>query len=141
MEIKYKDSIPLSDYGILEDAVGWEYNPDQFDIAIKHSAYVTAAYDGGKIVGAARIVWDYGDDAFLKDVAVLPDYQGRGIGKALVLRVADYLKNAIRPGWDINLDLIAANGKAPFYEKLGFEICSIKEGGTAHMRMNIKRDL
>jgi GNAT superfamily N-acetyltransferase len=140
MNIIYKDSLPLSDYGILEDAVGWEYNPEQFDTAIKNSAYVTAAYDGGQIAGAARIVWDYGDDAFLKDVAVLPKYQGHGIGKALVLRVVDYLKNAIRPGWDINLDLIAADGKAPFYEKLGFEIRSIKEGGTAHMRMNIKKD-
>ncbi|MDR0991693.1 MAG: GNAT family N-acetyltransferase [Ruminococcus sp.] len=140
MQITYTDSISLSDYGILEDAVGWTYNPEQFEVCIKNSAYVTAAYDGGRIVGAGRIVWDYGGDAYLEDLAVLPEYQGRGIGKALVFRVINYLENAIRPGWDINLDLIAANGKAPFYEKLGFEIRSIKEGGTAHMRMNIKKD-
>jgi GNAT superfamily N-acetyltransferase len=141
MNIIYKDVFPLSDYAAIEEAVGWEYNPEQLEVCIENSPYKTAAYDGERIVGAARILWDLGDDAFLKDLGVVPEYQGRGIGKALVLRVIDYLKNAIRPGWEINLDLIAANGKAPFYEKLGFEIRSIKIGGTAHMRMNIKRDL
>jgi GNAT superfamily N-acetyltransferase len=143
MSIFYTDKITTADYAVLETAVGWGYNPEQLEACINGSAYVTAAYDdgegGAKIIGAARIVWDGGDDAFLKDVAVLPQYQGRGVGKELVLRVINFLKETIRDGWDINLDLIAASGRWGFYEKLGFGIQSSKDGGTAHMRLKISK--
>jgi GNAT superfamily N-acetyltransferase len=145
MTIIYTDKIECDDYAVLETSAGWEYNEEQLSACIEGSAYVTAAYDcdeienGAKAVGAARIVWDGGDDAFLKDVAVLPEYQRHGIGKELVLRVVKYLRETIREGWDINLDLIAANGRRGFYEKLGFEIMSSKDGGTAHMRMKITK--
>jgi GNAT superfamily N-acetyltransferase len=150
MSIFYTDKITTADYAVLETAVGWEFNPEQLEACINGSAYVTAAYEcpdgatadnqtAAKIIGAARIVWDFGDDAFLKDVAVLPQYQGRGVGRELILRVINFLNENIKEGWGINLDLIAANGRSGFYEKLGFGIQSSKDGGTAHMRLHITK--
>jgi GNAT superfamily N-acetyltransferase len=163
MSITYKTEINVTDYALLEAAVGWDFNVEQFEACIKGSACIIAAYDvsdsgvdnavncesdkngddigekTAKIIGAARIIWDGGDDAVLRDLVVLPEYQGRGIGKELVTRVINYLKNAIRPGWDINLDLLAESGKDGFYEKQGFHSLGALNNGMTYMRMKIER--
>jgi GNAT superfamily N-acetyltransferase len=148
MPIIYTDKITYAGYAALETAVGWKYNEEQLAECIKGSAYVTAAYDGGetadkqnsaKAIGAARLIWDGGDDAIIRDVAVLPEYQGRGIGKELVLRVVKYLRDNIREGWSLYLELFAESGRAGFYEKLGFNCCGTVNGDMTYMRLLIKK--
>jgi hypothetical protein len=38
----------------------------------------------------------------------------------MVKQLVSYLKNHMKPGWGISVDLMAAAGKERFYEKLGF---------------------
>jgi GNAT superfamily N-acetyltransferase len=141
LKITYINTISVEDYNTLFRAVGWgDCNPEQLANAIKNSAFITSAKCGERIVGAARIVWDGGDGALLRDVVVLPEYQGYGIGKKLVTMTVDFIRQALRPGWSVRYDLIASTGKEDFYGKLGFEICSVKDSGTAHMRMNLQRE-
>jgi GNAT superfamily N-acetyltransferase len=139
-KITYTNTISVEDYNALFCAVGWgDCNPEQLANAIKNSAYIVVAKDGERIVGAARIVWDGGDGALLRDVVVLPEYQGYGIGKNLITKTIDFIRQALRTGWVVRYDLIASAGKEIFYSKLGFEIRSVKDGGTAHMRMNLQK--
>ena len=49
------------------------------------SNLVIAARDGGKIVGVARALTDYAYCCYLSDLAVDRAYQGRGIGRQLIV--------------------------------------------------------
>ncbi len=70
--------------------------------------------DGGRLVGAGRALADGADCAYVCDVAVLPRYQGAGLGKALVSRLVDDCKDHRK------ILLYAVPGKEGFYRKLGF---------------------
>jgi len=61
-----------------------------------------------------------GLQALVMDVIVLPEYQGRGIGKELMKRVMEYLDNLSRDG-GIFVNLMSAQGREGFYEQFGFE--------------------
>jgi GNAT superfamily N-acetyltransferase len=47
-------------------------------------------YDGARQIGFARMVTDRATFAYLADVYVLEEYQGRGLGKALVRAVMEH---------------------------------------------------
>ena len=49
------------------------------------SNLVIVARDGGKIVGVARALTDYAYCCYLSDLAVDRAYQGRGIGRQLIV--------------------------------------------------------
>ena len=62
------------------------------------------------------------------DVAVLEDYQGRGIGKNLMIKLLEGEEN-------IPVHLTATFGKEEFYKKLGF-----KKHKTAYSKYPFKTD-
>lgn len=121
MTLTYTHKISVDDYNALRLSAGWMVlNPEQAQAGLNGSAFIFAANDNDKTVGAARLVWDGGYAALIKDVLVLPDYQGKGIGKHMMEQVISYLKEQMKPGWGISIDLMAAIGKEGFYEKFGF---------------------
>jgi ribosomal protein S18 acetylase RimI-like enzyme len=67
-----------------------------------------------RLVGAGRVVGDGIDTAYLCDVVVHPDFQGRGLGKALVLKLKELSAGHRK------IILYANPGKEDFYRKLGF---------------------
>ena len=54
------------------------------------------------------------------DVIVLPEYQGRGIGKELMKHVTEYIDSLSRDG-GVFVNLMSAQGREGFYERFGFE--------------------
>jgi ribosomal protein S18 acetylase RimI-like enzyme len=89
-------------------------NPETLQTAFQNSRYALFAWDSGKLIGAGRVLSDGVDCAYICDVALLPEYQGAGLGKTLVQQLLDLLKNHQK------IILYAAPGKEPFYRKLGF---------------------
>lgn len=121
MDIKYVNRISSEDYTQLRDSVGFSQIPlRQTIIGLKNTAYQVAAVDGNRTVGMARILWDGGYTAFLADVIVHPDYQGKHIGYEMVQNILDFLQSQMKPGDRILISLGAAKNKEPFYLKLGF---------------------
>lgn len=106
----------------LYRSVGWEApGLDQITIALEHSFVTFCAYDGELAVGMARLLGDGGMSFYIKDFAVRPEYQGKGVGHLLMTAIEEYIMSHIPNGWAVSLELISSKGREPFYEKFGFE--------------------
>lgn len=111
------------EYNELRKSVDWsELTPAQAERGLAHTTFLVAVRDGEQIIGMGRILFDYGYTAYLGDVIVCPQYQGRGIGKQIVQMLMEQTMEAADEGDRIMFILGAAKGKEPFYEKLGFQI-------------------
>lgn len=81
---------------------------------------VLVAEEGGRIIASAMAGHD-GHRGMLYYVAVAPDKQGHGLGKAAVRAAEKWL--AAKGVWKLNLLVRAENEKVRgFYEKLGYEV-------------------
>lgn len=78
------------------------------------SQYKSFALDGAKLVGAARAFSDTLDCAVVCDVAVLPEYQGKGVGRQVMQNLMDDMGSYER------IMLFATIGKEAFYKQFGF---------------------
>ena len=67
----------------------------------------------GQMIGFGRAISDGVFQAAIYDVAILPEYQARGIGTIIIKTIMDKLSNC-------NFILYAAPGKEGFYQTLGF---------------------
>lgn len=79
-----------------------------------NSRFKCFVLDADKLVGAGRALADGRDCSYLCDIVVHPDYQGRGLGKALVARLSELSAGHRK------IILYANPGKEGFYRKLGF---------------------
>jgi len=106
----------------LYRSVGWEApDLDQITTALEHSYATFCAYDGDWAVGMARLLGDGAMSFYIKDFAVRPEYQGKGVGRLLMNAMEEYIRSQLPNGWAVSLELISSKGKEPFYEKFGFE--------------------
>jgi GNAT superfamily N-acetyltransferase len=123
MSMIYKEN-ELPDKGAffhLYDSTGWndEYqlSADEIYNCLSASWYMVSAYDGDLLVGFGRILSDGKLHALITEMIVLPEYQGRGIGRRILKYITDIcLVHEIR-----DIQLFAAKGKAGFYEKYGYK--------------------
>ena len=61
------------------------------------------------------------DACYIKDVAVRPEYQGKGIGRMLINELLKYVSENSISGTDVFIELSASRDNIPFYEKFGFD--------------------
>lgn len=120
--IKFVKKLPsVDEYLYLYDSVGWKKRDKKFvEEALENSILGICAYDNDKIIAMARVIGDKSVFIYVHDVIVDSNYQGKGIGKELMLQLVkelrEYKKNY--PGMRVYLG--ASKGKEEFYEKVGF---------------------
>jgi GNAT superfamily N-acetyltransferase len=112
----------LYGYKCLFESTGWTssiaISEDVLKMAIDNSWYWVSVFDKEKLIGVGRLVSDGALYAFVCDMIVLPEYQGKGIGKAILKMLKDKcMESRIQRVW-----LFAAQGRAGFYIKNGFDI-------------------
>ncbi|MDD1668657.1 MAG: GNAT family N-acetyltransferase [Methanomicrobiales archaeon] len=124
VEVKAVTSWDADEILALYRSAGWwhdgEDDPSQIPGIIRGSLAFIVAVDpeSGKAVGMGRAISDGVSDAYIQDLVVLPEYQGRGIGRAILRRIlAECRERGI--GW---IALIAEGGTGGFYRELGFEV-------------------
>jgi GNAT superfamily N-acetyltransferase len=91
-----------------------EKPPDALRTVYGNSMFRCFVYAGAVLVGAGRALADGVDCAYIADVAVHPDHQGRGLGKAIIRRLVAQAEGHKK------IILYANPGTEGFYEGLGF---------------------
>lgn len=131
MSIEYIEGVSVKDYEKLRASAGWpRLAEEQHETGLRNSSFVIGAYDNGICVGMGRILWDGGYVSYIADVLVLPEYQGQGIGKNIVISCEEFVKSQVKPDWKMLFVGIAAPGKDDFYSKLGFSIRPNENAGS-----------
>lgn len=78
----------------------------------------------GRAIGCVRVD-DRTDHVFLEEIQLLPEFQGRGIGSALI---QSEITRARRMHQPVLLQVLTGNDRArALYERLGFEVCGTTE--------------
>ena len=90
-------------------------SPADLQKSFSNSMFKCFVYEAGKLVAAGRALADGVDCSYICDVAVHPEYQGKGLGRQVVMRLVEFSKDHRK------IILYAAVGKEPFYLKLGFK--------------------
>lgn len=120
-EVEIVERLPTpEEYRRLLRAVGWANTdrPDRARAALAGAQFGVVAVEGGHAVGAGMVVGDGATFAYLKDIMVDPEWQGRGIGTRIVDALVAILR---RPGADgMLVTLFTGQHLAEFYEKFGF---------------------
>ena len=116
------------DLDISEDcsAVNWQtvvavlkqvgmayYDPALHKKAFEASAATVFVYRSGRLIGFGRAISDDAYQAAVYDCAVLPEFQGQGIGRRIMDAILTRLSHC-------NVLLYASPGKEGFYRKHGF---------------------
>ena len=124
MDIIFGSKISVEDFNFLRKSVGWgELELKIATKSIENALFIVTAIYDGKIIGLTRVSGDGGYTVFITDVIVLPDYQNKGIGKQLITKAMDYIKETfLEKGQGISVNLMSAKGREPFYEKFGFNV-------------------
>ena len=100
----------------LMEAVGFGWREPALLAQIFAGSFaVCYACNGDKLVGAARAISDGVRFPAVYDVAVLPEYQGRGIGRRIMEDLLPRLPSR-------SVLLLSVPAECAFYEKLGFRL-------------------
>jgi GNAT superfamily N-acetyltransferase len=80
---------------------------------------VVAHHDSGALVGMGRVVGDGAFYFYIQDVVVHPDHQARGLGRSVVERLVDRIRE-VAPGHCF-VGLFATPAAEGLYRSLGWE--------------------
>lgn len=118
--VKYNE-LSAEEFVYLWETV-WGQFPtlEQAKLAMDNTLFRVSVFDGKQIVAMARVIGDMGLCYYIKDVIVLPEYQGKGIGRLLIDELLKFVNENGVPNTQIFVELCAMPDKIPFYEKFGF---------------------
>lgn len=117
MELEFKQDYAGVDWQAVSETlkrVGMAYyDPDVQKKAFEASHTSVFVYHADQLIGFGRAISDGAYQAAIYDCAVLPEFQGKGIGKKIMNKILSRISHC-------NIILYAAPGKEGFYQKLGF---------------------
>lgn len=102
-------------------------DPYKMKRAFEASYAVVVVCDSDKLVGMGRALCDGEYQAAIYDMVVLPEYQGKGIGKKIIEKLCEQLPVE-------NIILYSVPGRENFYMKCGFrKMCTAMARLNQHM--------
>ncbi len=110
----------VNEYIRLRDSVGWWKTDENATYkALKNSRFSVVAVEYGTAIGCGRIIGDGGLYFYIQDLIVYPDFQGKGLGKAMMTELMNYIYSSAKAGAFVGL--MAAKGIEKYYEPFGFK--------------------
>ena len=127
----YDESVALR-YAVLRKPLGLEFTPEQ--LSAEWSDTHLAAFDAsGRMQGILLLTPVSEQEIKMRQVAIAPEQQGKGLGTALVLE-----SEALAKSWNAEkISLHARETAVPFYLRLGYSIVGepFEEVGIPHSKM------
>ena len=121
-------SVP--DYLRLREKAG--LSPKTRDAAergLPNSLFAVQVVLGDEVVGMGRIVGDAGCFYHVVDIAVIPEHQGRGLGKLIMREISNYIEREVPDSGFVSL---LADGEAhKLYQQFGFSLTAPESVGMA----------
>jgi GNAT superfamily N-acetyltransferase len=120
-----KKDLPSEQLHELFVSVGWSDGSETpkmielYNVPFINSTLVISAWEGGRLIGAVRVLSDKRFRSIIYDLLVLPEFQGRGVGRELVKRCIEHFPSS---EWLVQ----TVQETAGFYEKNGFSINAVK---------------
>lgn len=118
--IQFREAVPtVEDYCQLRALAGLSAKTHEAATrALPNTVFGVCAYQGSELVAMGRIIGDGGCHLQVCDIAVLPRLQGRGLGKAVMQRLSDWMQGNLPPSAYVSL---LADGEAHrLYAQFGF---------------------
>jgi ribosomal protein S18 acetylase RimI-like enzyme len=117
MSIEFTEDTEVIDWerlsGVFKRTPLGHRDPVTLREVFQNSSIRCFVWDAGELIGAGRAITDGLRYCVIFDVVLLPEYQGRGIGKQVMEFLADRSKG-------LTVLLYAMPGKEGFYSKLGY---------------------
>jgi ribosomal protein S18 acetylase RimI-like enzyme len=134
MQISYTTSCDAADWNRVREilqTVGMGHHSAQCHQKAFEASHMTIfAYRGDQLVGFGRAISDGQYQAAIYDCAVVPEFQGHGIGSEIIRLIVGQFTHC-------NIILYASPGREGFYEQHGF--ARMKTGMALFLEMDSKR--
>ncbi len=116
-----ENDLYVDTYLKIREQVGWKkLTREQAQKALDNSLFTVVAIEDDKVLGMGRIVGDGAVICYVQDLVILPDCQGRGVGRMIMNRLKEFVSEIQLEGTEMMFDLMCAKGREVFYEKMGF---------------------
>lgn len=112
---EYQQMVKLRD-DILRKPLGLHFTPDELEAEKEH--LLIAAFEDEQMLGCCMLLEEKPGLARLRQMAVLNDLQGKGIGRALM----NFAENIARDRGYRAICMHARSNAVGFYEKVGYRI-------------------
>lgn len=121
-EITYEFKKPnIDEFNLLRDAVEWNIEEkgisnERAQESLNAAPFCVTAWDGDKIIGMVRMSGDTGMYGYIQDTIVLPEYQGKGVGKKMM----DLILSKVKDKKGYLLGVCPSKVSVEFYSSFGF---------------------
>jgi len=131
---EYDEAVHLR-YEVLRRPLGLDFTPEQ--LAAEYDDVHLAGFDGmGRLVGYLCLTPLNNDEVKMRQVAVAPEWQGKGVGKKLVAASEELAKHLNFK----RMTMHARETAVPFYLRLGYQTVGeqFEEVTIPHFKMEKK---
>ncbi|HEX2534535.1 MAG TPA: GNAT family N-acetyltransferase [Chitinophagaceae bacterium] len=112
---EYQEMVRLRD-DILRKPLGLSFSPDELEKEKEN--LLIAAYEDDQMMGCCMLVEEGPQTVRLRQMAVMNDLQGKGLGKALI----QFAENLARDRGYSRITMHARKNAIGFYEKMGYSL-------------------
>jgi GNAT superfamily N-acetyltransferase len=102
--LRLLENIEANRYGVYKDGQSWLLNSNETNI------------------GACFLTIRNGDTGYIPDIAIEPEFRGKGLGKALLIHSMKRQVESEEEMTKVDLDVTLSNNARFLYESLGFDI-------------------
>lgn len=111
----YKDMVKLRE-DILRKPLGLSFTTEELET--ERNNLMMGAYEDDKMLGCCMLVEENPQTVRLRQMAVINDIQGKGVGKALI----QFAENLARDHGYRKITMHARKNALGFYEKMGYQV-------------------
>lgn len=139
-----ENGLDTDTYLKIRGQVHWkQLTVEQAEKALQNSLFTIVAIEDDKVLGMGRLVGDGAVICYVQDLVIIPEAQGRGIGKMIMDRLISYIKSIQMEHTEMMMALMCAKGREEFYTKQGFlsrPTETLGPGMVQYLRKNIGPD-